>query len=237
MRVARRQHQDEQTGQQNRHTPDDEAPTPAADQRHYERQRERDRQRLADQQAVGIDRGGETDAVRAPGAHQRRQRRLHDGDAGAHCDGGKIEGGDAVGGAARGRSKRRQHQSSDERRHRAGPRDQERTRYCGESEQQRRQRAERADLGLAHVQIGVNQRNDRRHGQYREAQAHAGKPQDRKRKQQFLGHGIGAARAVGEATGLNEPCGAVDPRQVSSCNAASAGGAFQLAANCRYAKA
>ena len=46
---------------------------------------------FADQQPVGTERGAKAHPVRQPLANERRQRRLHDRDAGTHQDGGCIE--------------------------------------------------------------------------------------------------------------------------------------------------
>ncbi len=83
---------DKQCRQNDRHRPDDEAQAPAiVHQRQDERNGERDRKRLADEKSVGVNRGGESDALRKPGSHQRRQRRLHDRHARRHDDGRDVE--------------------------------------------------------------------------------------------------------------------------------------------------
>ena len=66
----------------------------SAEHRQHQRNGQRRRQDFADEQAVGVDRGGKADALRHPGAHQRRQRRLHHRDAERHDDGAEIEHGD-----------------------------------------------------------------------------------------------------------------------------------------------
>ncbi len=65
---------DKQRGQHDRRRPDDEAQAPAiVHQRQDERNGERNRERLTDEKSVGVNRGGEADALRKPGPHQRRQ--------------------------------------------------------------------------------------------------------------------------------------------------------------------
>ena len=73
-------------------TPDDEAPLPAPSGNwQNQRKHQHDGQDLADQQAIRVNGGGESDAIRDPGAHGGRHRHLHDGHAGSHRDRHGIE--------------------------------------------------------------------------------------------------------------------------------------------------
>src|SRR5208282_3628702 len=90
--VLRAQQRQRQRRRQHRQRPERQAPAPAAaEQRQYQRQGEGHRQGLAHQEPVGIDRGGEGNAVGRPFAHQGRHRRLHHRDARAHGDGGGVK--------------------------------------------------------------------------------------------------------------------------------------------------
>ena len=60
------------------------------------------------EQSVGVDRGGKADALRHPGANQRRQRRLHHRDAERRDDGAEIEHRDVRPDAAQRRADRAQ---------------------------------------------------------------------------------------------------------------------------------
>ena len=131
-------------------TPDDEAPLPAASgNRQDQRKHQHYGQYLADQQAIRVNGGGESDAIRDPGAYGRRHRYLHDGHAGSHRDRHGIEPhsiGECAAQSAADRGQREpDHQCSFD----AKPGDQQRTRYSREGEQHRRQSSEETDLGCA----------------------------------------------------------------------------------------
>ena len=133
-------------------------------QRKKKRNRHRDRQDFADQQAVGIDRRCKADALRHPGTYQRRERGLHHGDAEGRHDGSGIEHRDEAGPMPRSAEPTAQNRRpAHQRRHRAEPRDQQRARDRGACEQRHRQAGEDADLRLAQMQVVVDQRDDRRH--------------------------------------------------------------------------
>ena len=168
---ARRQHQHQQRDDRDRHAPDHEAPLPAAaDHRQYQWQHQRDRHDFADQQAVGIDRGGKADAMRQPGAHCRRHGHLHDGNARAHRDGHGIEPINVRQGAAQRAADGGERKANHQRGAHAEAGDQQRAGNRGDGEQHRRQTGENSDLRRAQVQFVMDERNDRRHRQYGQAQ-------------------------------------------------------------------
>ena len=179
---ARRVKRNKQCCDQNRDRPNNEIEPPAVvDERQDQRDGERGGEYFADQEPGRIDRGGKADAVRKPGAHQGRQRRLHDRDARRHHDGRRIEE-SRIGK----RSTRRgtggiEQQAHDQRRHDAETRDQHRARHRRDRKQHRRQAREPADIRLRQMQVGVQQRHHRRHRQDGQAQAGAGEPEQRKR--------------------------------------------------------
>ena len=123
-----------------------------------------------------IDRSGKADALRKPGPHQGRQRRLHDRDARRHHDGRCIEEGGTGKRRARGRAGGIEQQAHDQRRHDAEASDQHRARHGGDRKQHRRQARQPADARLRQMQVGVQQRHDRRHRQDGEPQTRAGEP-------------------------------------------------------------
>ena len=104
---------------------------------------------------------------------------------------------------------------------RAEFRDQQRAGHRGQREQHRRQPGQDADLRLRHVQVGVDQRDDRRHRENRQAQPVAGEPQQRKRQ-----NGVAAAVAPADASVGTMPSdrfetvGAHDGRNFSAFDAA-----------------
>ena len=151
-RRARRQRHHDKRDDDDRHAPENEAPLPAAaDERQHQNQHESNGQNFADQQAVGVNRGGKADAVRQPGAHRRRHGDLHDGDTAGHDDGHGIEPQHIRQQAAQGAADGGEQEADDQRRAHAEFGDQQRARYGGERQQHRWQASQNADLGGAHV--------------------------------------------------------------------------------------
>ena len=175
-----------------RHGPEHEIPLPALLQhRQHQRNGQRGGQDLADQQAVGVDRGGEADALRHPGAHQRRQRRLHHRDAERRDHGADIKHRDVRPDAAQHRAEGAEHEPDQQRGERAEPRDHQRAGDGGAREQHHRQAGQDADLRLRQVQVVVDQRNDRRHREDGQPQRDAREPEQQQRPQR-RDHGSGA---------------------------------------------
>ena len=150
---------------------------------------EHDRDRFPDQQSVGVDRRAEAHLLRQPLPNQRRQRRLHDGDARAHHDGGGVEGGHIEHRTAQTGGDAADQQPDDQRRHRAPACDQQRSRHRRDAKQDDRQSGQDADLGSGQVQVGLHHRNDRRHRQNGQPQAYSGEPEQADRNPEFS-HGI-----------------------------------------------
>ena len=182
--ALRRRHQERDDDDRQAPQRDRDAPVAAAPGQH-QRQGQADGENLADQQAVGIGRGGKADAIGQPGAHQRRQGRLHHRDAAAHRDGGGKQHRHVGGRAARRSGERGEEETRDQRPPGPEARDDERARHGRRRKQQRRQPGERADLGLGEIEIGMDQRQERRHRQHRHAQRRAAQPQQAERGQEL----------------------------------------------------
>jgi hypothetical protein len=120
--------------------------------------------------------------VRQPLAHDGRQRRMHDGDAKSHGNGGDVEQRHVGGGAAQRRGHGADDKPADQGAHGAEARDQQRSRHRGAGEQHRRQAGEYADLGLAEIEIGVKARDQWRGRQNSQAQPVAGEPEQGERR-------------------------------------------------------
>ena len=182
---ARPQQRHQERGREHRQAPQRDGDAPiAAGERQHQRQRQADGENLADQQPVGVDRGGKSDAVGQPAAHDRRQRRLHDRDAGPHRDGGGKQHGHVGGGPARRRRERIDDEARDQRRPRPEARDDERARHGGRREQQRRQAGQRADRGLGEIEVAMDERQQGRHRQHGHAQRRAAQPDEAERGQE-----------------------------------------------------
>ena len=179
---CRRQPQYQNGDEGDRHAPEYKAPLPtAADHWQHQRQHQRHRQDFTDQEAVGVDCGGKSDALGKPGAHHRRHGHLHDGNAGAHGDGHGVEPGHVGDGAAQCAADRGDGKPDHQRAAHAEPRDQQRAGHGGDGEQHRGQAGENADLGGVEMETIVDQRDDRRHSEDGEPQADAGQPQQQQR--------------------------------------------------------
>jgi hypothetical protein len=97
--------------------------------------------------AVGVDRRTEGHPLRQPLANQRRQRRLHDGDASAHHDGRGIEHRYVEHRAAQTGHRAGNQQARDQRGDGTETRDQERSRQRRDPEQNHRQARKDPHLG------------------------------------------------------------------------------------------
>jgi len=149
--------------------------------RQHQRDGQRRRQDFADQQAIGVDRGGKSDALRHPEADERRQRRLHHRDAERHHHGAEIEHRDARANAAQAGACRAQEDADQQCVPRTKPGDHQRAGDGCAGKQHHRQARENADLRLRQMQVVMDQRYDRRHREDREPQRHAREPQQRQR--------------------------------------------------------
>ena len=139
------------------------------------------RERRANQHAVGRNRVGEPSAARRPEPRERRQRRLEDGDAKAHQQRRGVERPDIDCHGPRSGRERRDCESDGCDEEHAEARDQQRARNRGQREHDERHADQHADLRLAHVQVVVDQRDDRRHREQRNPDGGAGKPEQHKR--------------------------------------------------------
>jgi hypothetical protein len=175
---ARRQGEDEDGDDRDRRGPEHEFPRPAlAQHRQHQWDGQARWQNLADQQAVGIDRGGKADALRHPGANERGKHRLHHRDPERGHHGAEIKHGDMRADAAYGPAHGAKHESDQQRGQCAEPRDHQRAGDCGGGEQHHRQAGKDADLRFRQVQIVVDERDDRRHRENGHPQRDTRKPE------------------------------------------------------------
>ena len=177
-------HRDDQSGEQHRRGPEHQAQPPTvADERQHQRNGQRRGNDFADQQSCCVDRRGKSDLLRKPRAHQRRHRRLHDGNASGHHDAGDVERRYIGKCAAKCRSDGIEQQPDNQSGHETESRDQQRAWHCGDGEQHRRHARQPADTGFSQVKIGMQHRHHRRDREHGKPQAAAGQEQHGKRNE------------------------------------------------------
>ena len=114
--------------------------------------------------------------MRQPLPDDRRHGRLHDGYPGRHYDRGAVERRGRSGEAAQATARRGEQKSEQKRAQGSEPGNQKRSGQRRNRKQDYRQAGQQPDFRTRKMQIGLDDRNDRRHRQQREAQRGAEQP-------------------------------------------------------------
>ena len=133
---------------------------------------------LADQESGAVDGGGDGDAAREPLSDQRRKRGLAHRDADAHQEGRgeqhRRARAESAQGAEHGDEAEPRHQRSAH----AELGDEQRPGHRGDGQQQHRQRDQGSDRFLVEVQLAMDERDQRRHGEHRQPEVDAAQQQE-----------------------------------------------------------